>query len=141
MMNMYREVPKEETPKKSLKEVFKEKKERLKDKVEFLKLTIETSTPRRNKMIKTIAREIKALNANDAETMQKIHKLVVCYELCSPMYGRTLDEADMNVYLQKIQENGTLKEIEEDIKREMRCYDVARKFESGEYDSELGNGF
>lgn len=132
MMNMYREEERE--PRKSFKD-------KIKDEIEFIKLTIDTSAPRRRKMIRTITKEVQKLDATDAETMKKIHKLVVCYELCSPMYGKTMDEADMKVYLQKIQENGTLKEIEEDIKREMRCYDVARKFESGEYDSELGNGF
>ena len=132
MMNMYREEEKE--PRRPLKEVIK-------DKIDFIKLTIDTGAPKRNKMIKTITKEIKKLDASDAETMQKIHKLVVSYELCAAMYGSTVDEADMKVYLQKIQENGTLKEIEEDIKREMKCYDVARKIESGEYGTEMGEGF
>lgn len=117
MMNLYREE--EKAPRRTLKQVIK-------DGIDSAKLALSTGSSRRNKMIKTIAKEIKSLDASDAETMQKIHRLVVSYELCSDMYGKTIEEADMKAYLQKLQENGTLKEIEESIKNEMKCYDFDR---------------
>lgn len=132
MMNMYREV--EKPPRRTLREIIK-------DNVEFMKLRIETSSSRRNKMIKTITKEIKTLDVNDVETMKKIHKLVISYELCAAMYGRTVDEEDMKLFVQKLQENGTVQELAEDIKKEMVCYDYAREDRAKKSENQMGEEF
>ena len=121
MMNLYREEEKPE--KRSFGQVIK-------DTIEDIKLSFATSAVKRNVTIKQVTKWINELDPQDKEKVVKIEKAISSLELCSSMYGKTLDEAVVRDFVSKIQDVPEYADVVRSVNSELRCYEASRKQET-----------
>ena len=117
MMNLYREQEKESV---SIVDKIKE----LKDSIA---LNLVTSPFNRNRNLKLVTKQIKALDGKDVAQIKAIRDNISRLDLYDSRFGKTVDYNVMQEFASKIKNNPEAKGILKDLESFMSCYQEHNK--------------